>query len=159
MIGASILDISLDMTPGDVRAKICNLEVQMKKLENKFTEVPVIHLFPPGMYIRTVHLAKGSVIVGKLHKHAHGNIISQGRVSVITEFEPPTVYSAFCQFTSPRFTKRALVVHEDTIWSVIHPNPENITDLDEIEKMNIAQSYAELGMSEPMIKELESWPG
>jgi len=67
---------------------------------------PVTHYFAPivkeygcGTYAREIHLEKGSLVVGKIHKHAHINIISKGEVSVATE-HGKKYYTAPCTFVS-----------------------------------------------------------
>ena len=78
-------------------------------------------------------LPEGHAIIGKIHKHAHLNIISKGLVVVSTEdgtqeLEGPVT------FTSYAGTKRAVLVLKDTIWTTIHVTNE--TDLDK--KKNLA---------------------
>ena len=138
-------------TPLEIRYRICNLEHEMFKLADHYTELPTEHLFAPQVYLRKVWLQKGHTYVGKIHRHEHANIVSSGLIAVVTEFEPYTVYRGHCMFLSPPHTKRALVALEDTVWTCIHTNPENITDLDELEDYNIAKSYTELGMEDPML--------
>lgn len=145
-----VLRVPEEATRWDIRRKICRLEYEMMRLSDKYTELPTEHLFAPGVYLRKCFIKRGDVVVGKLHKHEHSNIISQGIVSVLTEFEAAT-YHAYCMFTTPPGTKRALVALEDTIWTCVHLNPDNITDLDELEKLNIAKSYTELGWEDPVL--------
>ena len=45
---------------------------------------PVQHHFAPGAYGREMTLPAGLVVVGKIHKHAHINVISKGRLQVFT---------------------------------------------------------------------------
>lgn len=151
IIVASLFDVSSDMSPMTIRATICRLEREMHRLPGKFTELPLEHLFAPGVYIRKIFVPKNNIIVGKLHRHSHANIIAQGKVSVVTEFES-AVYTSYCQFTTPAATKRALVSLEDTIWVGVHLNPDNITDLDALEKLIIAKKYGELGLEDPVLE-------
>jgi hypothetical protein len=102
---------------------------------------PVTHHFAPGLYAREILLPAGSVVVGKIHRHAHINTISKGRVSVATEFGLQE-YVAPYTFVSKPGTKRAVVAHEDTIWTTYHPTEE--TDLAKIEEYVIAPSYEAL---------------
>jgi hypothetical protein len=39
-------------------------------------------------------------------------------------------------------TQRLLYTHQDTVWSVIHPNHSNTQDLDKLEEINIAKDYS-----------------
>lgn len=51
-------------------------------------EPPVIHHFAPGVYMREIRMPRGSLIIGKIHRHAHFNLIPSGDLSVLTESGP-----------------------------------------------------------------------
>lgn len=99
---------------------------------------PVTHHFAPGLYAREIFLPAGVRIIGKIHRHAHVNTISKGRVTVFTEFGTQDL-QAPVSFVSQPGTKRAVVAHEDTIWTTYHPTQE--TDLAKIEQHVIAPSF------------------
>jgi len=107
-------------------------------LGNTDAECPVRHHFAPGLYAREIFIPAGHVIVGKIHRHAHINTISKGRVVVATEFGNQS-YSAPVTFVSQPGTKRAVVAQEDTIWTTYHPTNE--TNLAKIEEQVIAPSF------------------
>jgi hypothetical protein len=123
-----------------VRAKILRLQDAMLA-EPEQVECSVEHIFAPGLYARQMLIPKGTVIVGKIHKHAHVNTISKGRCSVMTEFGPKEI-AAPCTFVSEPGTKRVVVALEDVIWTTYHPTEE--TDLEKIEAHVIAKDYQEL---------------
>lgn len=127
--------------PLAIRAKILHLQETMR--EQPQVDCPVKHTFAPGVYAREILLPKGSVVVGKIHKHAHLNIISKGRASVMTEFGPMEIEAPHT-FVSQPGTKRAVVALEDVVWTTIHLTDE--TDLDKIEDQIIAKDYEELGL-------------
>lgn len=106
-------------------------------------ECPLQHLFAPGVYVRTIFIPAGSVIVGKIHKHRHANILSQGKVTVYTESGGTEELEGPLQMISEPGTKRAVLAHTDAIWTTIHPNVEDETDLEKIEDFVIAKTYAE----------------
>lgn len=124
------------------REQILTLEMRMREYEQ--IDCPLEHTFAPGSYGRTIQLPKGTLVVGKIHKHAHLNIVSRGLVTVVTEFgkrhidarERPVV------FTSDAGSKRALYCHEETWWTTIHLTDK--TDLAEIERDIIARDFVEL---------------
>lgn len=107
-------------------------------------ECPLKHHFAPGTYGREIFLPAGSFVVGKIHKHAHLNIVSRGRCTVATEFGVVDIDATQSPvtFTSEAGTKRALYVHEDTVWTTIHLT--NSTDLAEIEREIIAPTFDDL---------------
>lgn len=140
------------------RQKVVNLEMSMKdeiasgELENTLDTCTLIHHFAPvineygcGTYAREMTIPKDTVIVGKIHKHAHINIISKGKVSVATE-HGKKYYTAPCTFVSEVGLKRAVYAEEETIWTTIHLTRHISEDnLGEIEDEVIAKTYEEIG--------------
>ena len=103
---------------------------------------PVKHHFAPGSYGREMTLPAGLVVVGKIHKHAHINVISKGRVQVFTEQEGVLELAAPCTFVSSPGTKRVVHVLEETVWTTVHVTDK--TDLAEIEREVIATDFIEV---------------
>lgn len=114
---------------------------------------PLKHWLAPGIYAREIHLPAGTLVVGKIHRHRHFNIISQGRITCYTEFGLETM-EAPASFISEPGTKRVVYTHEDAIWTTIHANPTNETDVTKLEEMFTAIEYAELNMEVMDEKEL-----
>lgn len=129
------------------RAQIVSLQGAMQlAIENgdlPSAECPVKHYFAPNLYIREIFIPAGTAVVGKIHKHAHFNDISQGRVRVSTEFGFDYL-EAPCRFTSLAGTKRAVYAETDVIWTTYHPTQE--TDIEKIEAEIIAKDYDELNL-------------
>ena len=109
------------------------------EIEEKYNE----HFFAPGVYGRKMSIPAGMCVVGKIHKHAHLNVITKGVIKVVTEFGDDI-------FTGPRIwvsepgTKRAVLAIEDTEWLTVHHNPTDTQDIREIEDFVIASSFEEL---------------
>ena len=99
------------------------------------------HHFAPGSYAREIELPAGSLVVGKIHRHAHVNVVSAGRCVVATE-DGTEEFVAPCTFVSKAGTKRAVDALEDTVWTTIHVTNE--TDLERIEAEIIAPTFAAL---------------
>ncbi|MFM9928212.1 hypothetical protein VLK31_34955 [Variovorax sp. H27-G14] len=106
-------------------------------------DCPLQHVFAPGMYLRTIFIPAGTFLVGKIHKHQHGNILSQGHVRVFTEGGGVKELHGPVTMVSAPGTKRAVFAVTDTVWSTIHLNPTNETDLAKIEADVIAPTYAD----------------
>jgi hypothetical protein len=98
---------------------------------------PVEHCFAPGSYARTMFIPKGHLIIGKVHRHSHLNIISYGDVSVAT-FDGVDRFAGHNVFTSLEGVKRVVFANEDTMWTTIHITSE--TDLEKIEEEVIMPS-------------------
>jgi hypothetical protein len=92
------------------------------------------HTFSEGTYARELSMPKGMLVIGKIHRHSHINIISRGKCIVYTT-EGKQIIDATnhpVTFSSSPGTKRVGYMLEDTIWTTIHLT--NSTDIDEIEK-------------------------
>jgi hypothetical protein len=132
----------LAVLPNAKRETILRFEAALRELPQ--TECPLKHAFAPGMYAREIRLPAETFIVGKIHKHAHLNIVTRGRCTVVTEFGRREIDATDgpVTFTSDAGAKRALYVHEETVWTTVHAT--NSTDLAEIERDIIAPDYPEL---------------
>lgn len=106
------------------------------------TACPVQHHFAPGAYGREMTIPAGLVVVGKIHKHAHINVISKGRAQVFTEQDGVLELAAPCTFVSSPGTKRVIHVLEETVWTTVHVTDK--TDLAEIEREVIATDFSEV---------------
>ena len=122
----------------DIRTLLAGLEEMMSTMPQ--VELPLKHIFTTGVYAREIFIPAGTCVTGKIHRHAHLNFISRGHVTVrtkdgIEELRGP------CTMVSSAGTKRALVAHEDTIWTTIHANPTDERDLEKLEAFIIAPDY------------------
>lgn len=124
----------------DFRGKLMKMQAKLGEMEQ--TDCPLTHHFAPGMYGREIFLPAGSLIIGKIHKHAHLNFVMSGDVSVVT-FEGIRRIKAPCVFTSTPGTKRFLYTHTDTVWVTVHLNEDDGQDLEKIEDYVIAKSFEE----------------
>lgn len=106
-------------------------------------DFPIEHLFAAGNYARTMTIPADSVVVGKIHKHEHLNFLSEGTISVMTEDGGVITHTAPQHFVSPPGTKRAVYTHTKTVWTCVHPTDK--TDIDEIEKDTVVNSFEEYG--------------
>lgn len=107
---------------------------------------PVKHHFAPGVYSREMFIPKGTVIVSKIHRHAHHSFLMKGEITVISEYGGIQRLKAPLVILSTPGAKRIGFAHEDTIWVTVHPTKK--TDLLEIEDEVIAESYDDLELSE-----------
>jgi hypothetical protein len=105
---------------------------------------PVKHYFSPGLYIREISIPAGSLVIGQIHRHEHPNIISKGRVTVMTEEDGVKEYSAPATFMSSAGIQKTLYVHEDCVWSTMWPTTDITKDTPEenIMKYFASPSYA-----------------
>ena len=127
-----------------VRKAILQLEETMKAMVTASPEIapdlPLSHVFAPGAYARTIFIPADTLVVGKIHKHAHLNMLMQGTVSLATE-EGPVRLQAPQVLCSKAGTKRVVYAQTDTIWTTVHLTEQ--TDLDLIEEEIIVKTYDE----------------
>ncbi|WP_347454275.1 hypothetical protein ABEF83_08080 [Acinetobacter thermotolerans] len=93
-------------------------------------DVPVVHHFAPGVYMRQMDAAAGTLVVSKMHRTEHMNILVKGSLTVATE-DGIQLMTAPCVLKSMPGTKRIGYFHEDSSWITVHPTEE--TDLEKIE--------------------------
>jgi len=145
--------MSNDLVNKVTRADIMNVEKAISFIPGAFVgdneHCPLKHTFADGVYVREIFIPKGTLVVGKIHKHSHPNFILSGDVSVATE-EGPKRLKGPLSMISPAGTKRVVYAHEDTVWITIHVTNE--TDLDKIEEEIIAKNYDELPSKEDIEK-------
>jgi hypothetical protein len=101
---------------------------------------PLKHSFGNGIYMREIFIPKGTVLTGKIHRHAHPNVLLKGVVEVFTENGGLEHYEAPMTMISQAGTKRAVLALEDTVWITFH-NVGEERDLEKIESMVIAPDY------------------
>jgi hypothetical protein len=132
---------AIGVSRDEFREGIKDLESQLRALDDSVKiSPPVEHFFADGMYGRKMTIDKDVVIIGKIHKHSHLNVISEGVIDVITEFGTAR-YVAPITFVSNAMTKRMVRAVERTVWTTCHATNE--TDLDKIEDELIAKEYVE----------------
>lgn len=120
----------------DVRERMQALEQAMTEMEP--LEIEPSHHFADGMYVRELFMPAGSLITSKIHKTEHFALIVKGAVTVAQEDGLRYIEAPYMTITKPG-TKRALYVHEDTIWITFHPTDK--TDVEEIEAEIIAEDF------------------
>ena len=127
---------------GRFREAVTRLESTLKTRARGQVELPLRHHFAEGQYGRELFIPKGTLLIGRIHKHTHLNIISAGDITVATELGVQRI-KAPCTFVSKPGTKRVGYTHEDTIWTTVHVTVSG-TDLKRIEREVIAESFEEL---------------
>lgn len=141
------------------RQDVLTTEAGLKDLISK-GEIPdtlpdctLTHYFTPKdekygchAYAREMLIPKGTLIIGKIHRHQHLNFISKGKVTVVTEFGTKQL-EAPCTFVSEVGLKRAVYAEEDTLWTTVHLTEHGCKDdLGKIEEEVIAPSYDDMAL-------------
>lgn len=108
----------------------CAEAVQQKVGELPQIELPIFHHFAPNVYMRQMDAPAGAIVVSKMHRTEHMNILLKGSLSVITEHGIEYLKAPLI-LKSDAGTKRIGYFHEDSSWVTVHPT--ELTDLEEIE--------------------------
>ena len=133
--------------PLAARAAIMNLQAEMLASaeaghhRDTLADQSMRHTFVNGVYAREMRILAGTLIVGRIHKHAHLNFIQRGRALVLTEDGFRHVTAPY-YFVSEPGTKRVVFAVEDTLWVTIHPTRE--TEVLAAEADTVVDTYEEL---------------
>lgn len=113
-----------------------------KPIVNDNDQIPIDHFFMDGVYIRRMTMYQGYLVIGAIHKHKHMCFLLEGHLSVASS-SGVKEYVAPCYIISEPGEKRILYAHKDSYWYNTHKNPDNIEDVQELEKQIVALSYEE----------------
>lgn len=106
------------------------------------TPAPVTHRFAPGVYLREIFMAADSIVIGRIHKTEHFNILLQGACRIVHDDGRHEELRAPMSFISRAGVQKVLYVIEDTIWQTVHPTTE--TNLDVLDAMLVEPVPADL---------------
>ena len=133
------------------KAQIKSLESVLTQLSRNAPDQPTpyinTHHFAEGVYVRAYYGVKDSMVVSQVHKHEHITVLCAGQCRVVSTTQKQDqidVYKDFAIMVTPPMTQRALYFLENTTILTIHPNPENIQDVPELEKMFVVDNFKDL---------------
>jgi hypothetical protein len=95
---------------------------------------PVDHKFADGVYCRTMKIGAGVMVVGKVHKTQHLNIISRGVVHVRIGDSLQTIVGPHI-FVSEAGAQKIVFAETATIWTTVHVTNE--TDIEKIQDQTV----------------------
>jgi hypothetical protein len=108
----------------------------MKEVDDGSVQCELQHDFSDGIYIRTIKIPKGTLILGKRHRFETLNILLKGEISIYMGGNHLAKrMKAPCIFTSGPNVKKLVYAHTDVLFSNIHSTVE--TDVDRIEEIFI----------------------
>ena len=91
------------------------------------------HYFGHGTYVREMRIPKDTLITGKCHRYQEVCVLTKGIILVKAEGKKDSaVYQAPYTFIAAP-GKKVLYILENAIFLNILPNPNNLTDLAELE--------------------------
>ena len=105
-------------------------------------QLPITHNFADQIYLRQMNMSKDQLVVGAFHNHKHIWFLMTGRVSIKSD-EEIVEHVAPCYTVSEPGTQRFIYAHEDSIFINIHKNPNNTTNIKELEKTIVSLNKEE----------------
>lgn len=118
----AVLSVTADELEAAIRAEAGHLTAD---------DFSVVHHFAPGVYLRELTMGAGLIVLGKIHRTTHLNLITKGRVSFTAGDGVVHHVVAPYTFVSAPGIQKMLYVHEETTWMTVHPTEE--TDLVKLE--------------------------
>lgn len=132
-----------------INERLDELEVKMRNSPDQ-VDPPLIHYFTPGLYIREIYMAAGTLILSKIHLTEHPFVISKGSVQVkIKDGDWELLEAPYTGFTYPG-TRRVLSIVEDCIWTTFHP-----TDIHPVDGSEEAIAAAVAAIEDKIIEKNE----
>ena len=130
--GEQLIDASpLPAFSDDFQQKIDEVEAAIASGLDR-VEMPVRHIFTPGMYAREIFMPAGTLLTSKIHKTEHPYVVSQGIAHVFIEGVGwQRIAAPHTGITKP-MTRRVLLIESDCIWTTFHATDK--TSVEEIEK-------------------------
>ncbi len=113
-----------------------------KSILKDSSDLPIKHKFADQVYLREMTIKKGMVVVGAIHNHLHIFFLLKGHLT-LSDKNSVEDYEAPCYVISKPGIQRAVYANEDSIVVNIHKNPDNIEDVDELEKKLVSLNIEE----------------
>lgn len=122
-------------TPVTPYEKLRTLEAAIPHvMEEVSVDDMTYHNWCKGLYARRMHLPAGTVLVGKMHKEENLFFLLAGSMMIYSDTGDTIRIDAPFMSTSAPGTKRAGLALTDCIVMNIHPNPDDETDLGQLEE-------------------------
>lgn len=91
------------------------------------------HFFAPGIYIRTIFIPAGMLLIGRRHRHETLNLLLKGEVAILNDRGERVLAKAPLIFVAKPGQKAGYSI-TDVWYATVHSNPYDITDIDQLEK-------------------------
>jgi len=121
------------LEPRDTKTTVAGWLRDLKNLPQ--VACPLTHLFAPGVYLRQITMPAGTLVIGKIHRTEHFNVIERGKFAIRHDDGRVETLQAPVTFVSKAGVQKVLYIIEDTVWKTIHATSE--TDLEKLEALLI----------------------
>jgi quercetin dioxygenase-like cupin family protein len=104
--------------------------------------LPLTHSFSEGIYVREIFIKKGMFVIGKIHNFEHTFFLMKGKLKIYSEQGVKEIEAPYYGNASAG-TKRFAIALEDSVFVNVHPNPNNIKEIEQLEEMYVSSSKKE----------------
>ena len=114
-----------------LREKVARLETELLKMPQ--ADIVTEHLFLDGQYERKITIPPWTILTGAEHKTPYRVRLERGTIAVNTDTEVK-VLTGPLEFDAPAGAQRVgRVFGEEVVWVDVYSNPDNCTDILELE--------------------------
>lgn len=118
--------------------KILALEKVLLTLEQ--VDCPVTHYHIEGVYVRSMFIPAGTVLTGAIHNKENISILAQGSIRVTNGTESVLITAPHIMVDKPGIKRLGVSETDVTFINVLRTD---LTDIDELEKELVSQSFEE----------------
>lgn len=118
-----------------IRSHVTQLVQELSSLPQ--VDCRIAHHFSPGLYMREIFMPADTIVIGKVHKTEHFNILVKGSCFIVHDDGSHDLLRAPMTFVSKAGVQKTLYIVEDMIWMTTHVTDE--TDVSVIESQIIEQ--------------------
>lgn len=118
--------------------EILALEKVLLTLEQ--VDCPVTHYHIEGVYVRSMFIPAGTVITGAIHNKENISILAQGSIRVTNGTESVLITAPHIMVDKPGIKRLGVSETDVTFINVLRTD---LTDIDELEKELVSQSFEE----------------
>lgn len=112
--------------------KVSWMESRIEAHPESYYELPLKHIFTPGLYCRQIFMPKGALLTSRIHLTEHPYFVLEGVVSVWDDADGWVLKKARDEGITKPGTRRILLIHEDCVWMTCHANPSDEKDPEKI---------------------------
>jgi len=121
--------------------QILEMEAFMRELPQ--VEMPVKHHFIDGVYMRELHIPAGTLLTGKIHNKENFSILASGTLRITNGTDSMIISAPHVMSDKPGI-KRMGYAETDVVF--INVIKTDLTDIDEIEKELVSETFEEFEM-------------
>ena len=104
-------------------------------------DLPLQHFYLPGVCVRSMFMPAGTLLAGKIHKHAHIAILAQGTLRLADDEHAFVISAPYIAYGKAGIKRLGYAETDCTFMNVLSTD---ITDPDELEAAMTCETFEEL---------------